>query len=214
MYDRIAFTWLPMTDVARTRAFYEDTLGLTVGLNGGGDSMNWIEYDLPNGGCLALFDGVPDSPLGGNVVFEVLDLKSEMERLKGLGVTFVSPVIESPVCQMVGFVDPDGNQLMLHQLRDQTRIQPATYGLIGKITATPGDRDALMEALPSSHREMPGCKRYDVHPDAEDADVIWVTEQWVSQQHHTDSLQLEYVQAAIAKGRPFIAGMERIATTG
>jgi quinol monooxygenase YgiN len=137
-----------------------------------------------------------------------------MARLKGLGVEFVSPVIDSPVCQMVGFVDPDGNQLMLHQLHDQTRIQPATFGLIGKFTATAGDRDALMDALPSNHRQMPGCKRYDVRPDATDLDVVWVTEQWVSEQHHTDSLKLEYVQAAIAKGRPFIAGMERVATTG
>ncbi len=214
MYDRIAFILLPMKDVTRTRAFYEDTLGLTIGHNGGGDEMNWIEYDLPNGGCLALFDGVPDMPLGGNVVFEVFDLAGEMARLKGLGVVFTSDLIQSPVCKMVGLVDPDGNQLMLHELHDQTRIQPATFGLIGKFTASSGDRDALMEALPSDHRQMPGCKRYDVRPDANDADVVWVTEQWVSEQLHADSLKLEYVQAAIAKGRPFIAGMERIATTG
>jgi quinol monooxygenase YgiN/predicted enzyme related to lactoylglutathione lyase len=214
MYDRIAFTWLPMKDVTRTRTFYETTLGLTIGLNGGGDSMNWVEYDLPNGGCLALFDGAPDMPLGGNVVFEVLDLAGEMARLKRLNVVFTSNVIQSPVCQMVGFTDPDGNQLMLHQLHDQTRIRPALYGLIGKFTATPGDRDALQDALPSDSRQMPGCKRYDVRPDASDPDVLWVTEQWVSEQFHSDSLTLEYVQAAIGKGRPFIAGMERVATTG
>ncbi|HMD37543.1 MAG TPA: hypothetical protein VKH42_21355 [Vicinamibacterales bacterium] len=51
------------------------------------------------------------------------------------------------------------------------------YGLIGKMTAAKGERDAL-----------------------------WVTEVWDSKASHDASLSLPRVQAAIAKGRPLIAG--------
>ena len=35
MIKKVAFTMLPVTDVPRARKFYEETLGLTVGLHGG-----------------------------------------------------------------------------------------------------------------------------------------------------------------------------------
>jgi quinol monooxygenase YgiN len=53
---------------------------------------------------------------------------------------------------------------------------------------------------------MPGCLSYIVANDATDAESLWVTEVWESQDAHQDSLTLPEVQAAIAKGRPFIAG--------
>ena len=40
------------------------------------------------------------------------------------------------------------------------------------------------------------------------ADVLWVTEVWTDQAAHRASLQLPSVQAAIAKGRPLIAGFD------
>ena len=42
--------------------------------------------------------------------------------------------------------------------------------------------------------------------DATDADALWITEVWDSQQSHADSLKLPAVQDAIAKGRALIAG--------
>jgi quinol monooxygenase YgiN len=55
---------------------------------------------------------------------------------------------------------------------------------------------------------MPGCLSYIVARDAEDADGIWVTEVWDSEASHDASLQLPGVQAAIAKARDLVAGME------
>lgn len=87
---------------------------------------------------------------------------------------------------------------------------PAMYGLIGKITARPGQREALSAILAGS-AEMPGCIHYLVAHDATLADVIWVTEVWSSKAAHAASLGLRSVKAAIARGRPLIAGMELVA---
>ena len=81
------------------------------------------------------------------------------------------------------------------------------YGLIGKMVATPGNRDALIDILVEGVAGMPGCRSYVVARDAEDADGLWITEVWDSKEAHAASLQLSSVQEAIRKGRPLIAGM-------
>jgi quinol monooxygenase YgiN len=80
------------------------------------------------------------------------------------------------------------------------------YGLIGKITATPGQQDALAAILLEGTQAMPGCLSYVVARDSADADSLWITEVWDSPESHQASLSLPGVQAAIAKGRPLIAG--------
>lgn len=79
------------------------------------------------------------------------------------------------------------------------------YGLIGQIEATPDKRDELAGILVGMG-EMPGCLTYIVANDPTDANTLWVTEAWETKQAHADSLHLPAVQAAIAKGRPLIAG--------
>ena len=54
---------------------------------------------------------------------------------------------------------------------------------------------------------MPGCLSYIVAKDANDANVIWITEAWDSKASHEASLSLRSVKEAIAKGRPLIAGV-------
>jgi quinol monooxygenase YgiN len=58
---------------------------------------------------------------------------------------------------------------------------------------------------------MPGCLSYVVAEDMAGPDALIVTEAWDSKQSHDDSLKLPAVQAAMAKGRPLIAGFDRIA---
>lgn len=81
------------------------------------------------------------------------------------------------------------------------------YGLIGKMTALPGQRDALIAILTAETGGMPGCLSYVVARDAREPDALWVTEVWKSQADHQGSLKLPSVQAAIAKGRPLIRDM-------
>lgn len=80
------------------------------------------------------------------------------------------------------------------------------YGLIGKMSAVPGQRDALATILLAGTDEMPGCLSYVIATDPSDADALWITEVWDSQDSHRASLARPAVQAAIAKGRPLIAG--------
>ena len=78
----------------RARAFYENTLGLARGSSA--SNGVWTEYDLPGGGCLALFNH-PDPNAKGqrgtssaSIAFEVEDLDQCMAELKAKGVTFLS----------------------------------------------------------------------------------------------------------------------------
>jgi quinol monooxygenase YgiN len=91
--------------------------------------------------------------------------------------------------------------------------EDSMYGLIGKMTAQPGKRDALAAILVDGVAGMPGCLSYVVANDPVDGSVIWITEVWVSKDAHAASLTLPSVREAITKGRPLIAGMERVAET-
>jgi quinol monooxygenase YgiN len=92
------------------------------------------------------------------------------------------------------------------RLAGQVRKGPSMYGLIGKMTAAAGQRDALASILLEGMDAMPGCLSYIVAADPTDADALWITEVWDSKASHQASLQLPAVKAAIAKGRPLIAG--------
>ena len=88
------------------------------------------------------------------------------------------------------------------------------YGLIGKMLATLGNRDALAAILLEGIAGMPGCLSYIVAQDPTNPDALWVTEVWTSQAEHQASLSLPSVRAAIAQARPIIAGFgERFETT-
>src|SRR5262245_37754918 len=114
---KIAFTMYPVRDGKRARAFYETTLGLAVGMTSTTDT--WTEYDLPGGGCLALFqtDTLQPSASGASIAIEVADLDAINARLAAAGVTFKAEMIHSPVCRMSVIVDSEGNSLILHQLK-------------------------------------------------------------------------------------------------
>jgi predicted enzyme related to lactoylglutathione lyase len=115
----------PITNVARARAFYEETLGLEVGMAGGQGEMHWIEYDLPGGGCLALTNTTGEEPsavAGGTVALEVEDLTRLMEDLRAKGVTFKSDMIRGPRCRMAVCLDSEGNSILLHELDPKTPV--------------------------------------------------------------------------------------------
>ena len=88
------------------------------------------------------------------------------------------------------------------------------YGLIGKVTATAGQRDELASVLLTGTEAMPGCLSYIIAVDPAEPDALWITEVWDSSESHAASLGLPLVQAAISKGRPMIAGFShRVETT-
>ncbi|AWC22875.1 Antibiotic biosynthesis monooxygenase [Aminobacter sp. MSH1] len=82
------------------------------------------------------------------------------------------------------------------------------FGLIGKMRAQPGKRDALLAILLDSTGSMPGCLSYVVAKDPADPDAIWITEVWDDRENHKASLQLPEVRSAITSAMPLIAGFD------
>lgn len=125
MFEKVAFTMYPVTDVARARKFYEEELGLKPGSHGSPDGkMWWIEYDLPGGGCFAISNATQSTPsagAGGMIAFEVDDLEALVARLKKAGIVFKSDMIRGPRCRMSVCIDTEGNALLLHQLDEKKK---------------------------------------------------------------------------------------------
>lgn len=117
MFRKVAFTMYPVTDMARARHFYEETLGLTMSHN---YDERWVEYDLKEGGCFAITtmaEGTqPSAHAGGSIAFEVSDLVKLMNTLKEKNVQIKIDTFETPVCKMAILVDSEGNAFALHQL--------------------------------------------------------------------------------------------------
>jgi quinol monooxygenase YgiN len=82
------------------------------------------------------------------------------------------------------------------------------YGLISRMKAVPGQRDALIQVLLQGTRAMPGCIHYMIAKNADDDHTLWVVETWDSPQAHKSSLALPEVVEAMARGKPLIAAIE------
>lgn len=123
LLQKVAFTLFQVGDPARARAFYEETLGLTRGM--ASDNGAWTEYDLPSGGCLALFcHPNPEfraAPGGASIAFEVSDLDALNARLHNAGVQFLGDVVHGPNCRMFNIKDSEGNAIILHQRNPSVR---------------------------------------------------------------------------------------------
>jgi quinol monooxygenase YgiN len=87
------------------------------------------------------------------------------------------------------------------------------YGLIGKIVAASGQREALLSILLEGTAAMPGCRSYVIARDPADADALWVTEVWDDEASHRASLALPAVRDAIGRGKPLIVGFENRVVT-
>ena len=87
------------------------------------------------------------------------------------------------------------------------------YGLIGKMRAVSGQRDALLEILLEGVQNMPGCLSYVVAKDPGDADAIWITEVWDGPESHRASLSLPSVREAITRAKPLIGGFDSSVVT-
>ncbi len=115
--SEIAFSCYAITDMARSRAFYEDALGLkpTMVVGEPGD-MQWTEYDI-GAGTLSIGSapGWNPSSDGCCVALEVEDFAAAIAALKAKGVRFKIEPFPTPVCQMAFIFDPDSNVVCIHK---------------------------------------------------------------------------------------------------
>jgi predicted enzyme related to lactoylglutathione lyase len=116
----VDYVGIPSNDLETARAFYENVLGLeasSVWQQPGKDAVGaefetgTVTIALIN--CPAL--GIPFQTNPAPLALQVADVAQARAALQAQGVAFEHDTIDSGVCHMAHFKDPDGNTLMLHQ---------------------------------------------------------------------------------------------------
>jgi predicted enzyme related to lactoylglutathione lyase len=113
----IAFSAYGVTDLKRSRRFYEEVLGLRPTKTYIKGDLGMVEYDI-GPSTLAIGCGAPmfkPASAGGVVALEVEDFDAAVRSLKEAGVKCLSGLHETPVCHLLTITDPDGNLLIIHQ---------------------------------------------------------------------------------------------------
>ena len=111
--QRVDSVGIPSTDTERSRAFYVDTLGLRP------DERSWNEFWISET-CFAIWEperfGATFEPMrNGLALLRVEDVPAARAELEARGVEFRGETFDTGVCHMATFVDPDGNELVLHR---------------------------------------------------------------------------------------------------
>jgi predicted enzyme related to lactoylglutathione lyase len=111
----VDFITVPTQDFAKAEAFYGDVLGLERSKQWG--SMPAREFETGSL-TIALMQsdafGVTFAPHSHPIALHVDDVEVARAELEEKGVKFVAETMDSGVCHMAHFRDPDGNALMLH----------------------------------------------------------------------------------------------------
>ena len=113
--ERVDFIRVPVTDMERSREFYEQTLGLESISEAG----QWPEYQLGENISVYLMDptNIGQEFRGPNtapIALRVDDVEARRRALEEKGIRFHGDTLDTGVCHMAFFADPDGNELMLH----------------------------------------------------------------------------------------------------
>jgi catechol 2,3-dioxygenase-like lactoylglutathione lyase family enzyme len=113
--EHIDFWAVPVTDMERAKAFYGETLELEQT----GDT-GFPEFKLGDNGFLYLLQleaigGAFRAPHDAGFALRVPDVAEARQELEQKGVVFNGDVLDTGVCHMAFFADPDGNQLVLHR---------------------------------------------------------------------------------------------------
>jgi len=128
MITKLDFVGVPSTDADRSRAFYVDTLGLRPDPQG--------QYEFWAGDtCFGIWEpdklGMKFAPQkNAHPALHVDDVATARAELEAKGVQFLGDTLDTGVCHMALFTDPDGNDLMLHH-------RYAPVGATGNEGATP-----------------------------------------------------------------------------
>ena len=111
-FPRLDFVAVPSQDAERARVFYGETLGLRA------DEHIATEFWVGDT-CLSIWEpakfGMPFAPQkNAHLALHVDDVAATRSELEEKGVEFMADVMDTGVCHMAFFTDPDGNDLMLH----------------------------------------------------------------------------------------------------
>ena len=111
----VDFVSLPTRDIAAAKAFYAETLGLRCSVDM--PDRGFAEFETGNL-TLSVVNlepmGRPHDPNPNPVALHVDDVATARATLEDRGVEFMGDILDTGVCHMAFFRDPDGNALMLH----------------------------------------------------------------------------------------------------
>jgi predicted enzyme related to lactoylglutathione lyase len=112
----VDFLTVPSKDLDASVAFYRDTLGLYCSVLM--PDRGFAEFETgPLTLSVALTEHFPMGyhPNPNPVALHVEDVEAARAELTGRGVEFQGDILDTGVCHMAFFSDPDGNALMLHK---------------------------------------------------------------------------------------------------
>ena len=112
--ERVDFVSVLTQDIARARAFYADVLGLGIETEGEHDmefTLGQVTFDVFDPSSV----GQSFAPSPAGIAIRVPDVAETRAELEGKGVAFEGETIDTGVCHMAFFKDPDGNSLILHR---------------------------------------------------------------------------------------------------
>jgi predicted enzyme related to lactoylglutathione lyase len=111
----VDFATVFVKDYPAAVEFYSGTLGLEHSVDYGKIPAGEVETGNLT---LQLLDaasiGREFQPSGHPIAFHVEDVEAARGELESKGVKFLAETMDSGVCHMAHFTDPDGNALMLH----------------------------------------------------------------------------------------------------
>jgi predicted enzyme related to lactoylglutathione lyase len=112
----VDFVSVPTRDLEATADFYGNTLELLRSVYM--PDRNFAEFETGNL-TLTVIDpekmGIGDFEHNASAIaLHVDDVEAARARLEERGVTFSGDILDTGVCHMTFFADPDGNPLMLH----------------------------------------------------------------------------------------------------
>ena len=111
----VDFVCVPTQNWEQSKDFYGDTLGLERSKQWG--DMPASEFETGSL-TIALMQsdafGIEFAPHSLPIALHVDDVEKAREELEAKGVKFGGDTLDSGVCHMAHFRDPDGNVLMLH----------------------------------------------------------------------------------------------------
>jgi len=113
--ERVDFISVPVTDIERSKRFYGETLGLEMI-----DDPGFPEFQLGENVSMYLVDPTKigrefTGPHLGSIALRVPDVEEARRELEAKGVEFAGETLDTSVCHMAFFQDPDGNAIMLHR---------------------------------------------------------------------------------------------------
>ena len=112
--EHVDFVSFLTQDIKRARNFYADTLGLEIETEGEHDmefSCGQVTLDIFDPSSV----GQPFAPSPAGLALRVPNVDEARAELEAKGVQFEGDTIETGVCHMAFFKDPDGNSLILHR---------------------------------------------------------------------------------------------------